>query len=80
VTGGRLTSATGSEEAKSMWSIYTDAVKTYEKQVITAQKDDANSVLVFVSHNFSNLTSVALTGFEDWSLLRSHHRFHRRKL
>ncbi len=52
----------------------------YEKQVITAQKDDANSVLVFVSHNFLNLTSVVLTGFEDWSLLRSHHRFHRRKL
>jgi hypothetical protein len=72
--------ATDREEAKTMWSIYTKKVNKYDEQVTTAQKDDANSVLVFVSHRIMVVVSIALTFFKDRSILRSRRRFCRRKL
>ena len=35
-----------------MWSMYTKEVNKYDKDVTTAQKDDADSLLVFVSYNY----------------------------
>jgi hypothetical protein len=40
------------EEANKMWLMYTKEVDKYDEQVTSAQKDDANSVLVFVGHNY----------------------------
>jgi hypothetical protein len=83
---GQLTnrSTADSEGAKKMWSIYTKEVNKYDENVTTAQRDDANSVLVFVSHKFPTLASVAVRGaltvFEDRSLLRSRCRFRTRRL
>lgn len=52
----------------------------YDKAVTNAQKDDANGVLVFVSYNLPIMSSVEVTGFKDWSLLRSRGLVHCRKL
>jgi hypothetical protein len=38
-----------------VWKIYTEDVDKYDEQVIIAQKDDANGVLVFVSYDSLNL-------------------------
>ena len=47
-----MTSITDHEEAKNMWSTYTKEVNKYDESVTTAQRDDANSVLVFVRYCF----------------------------
>lgn len=57
-----------------------DEAGRYDKAVTNAQKDDANGVLVFVSYNLLTLSSVEVTGFKDWSLLRSRRLVHCRKL
>jgi hypothetical protein len=54
-----------------MWSIYMDEADRYDKAVTNAQKDDANGVLVFVSYYLLFLSFAEVTGFKDWSLLRS---------
>lgn len=63
-----------------MWGTYKNETEKYNDAVISAQKDDANNVIVFVSWNPLILSSVDLTGFKDWSLLRSRCRVHCRKL
>lgn len=68
------------EEAEKMWTQYTTEVNKYDKNVADAQKDDANGVLVFVSHILLILLSIEMSGFIDWSLLCSRHPFYYRKL
>jgi hypothetical protein len=74
------TSITDHEEVKNMWSTYTKEVNKYDESVTTAQRDDANSVLVFVRCGFLLLTSIELTGLKDRSLFCDRRRFRCRKL
>lgn len=77
-----MTSITDREEAKNMWSTYTKEVNKYDESVTTAQRDDANSVLVFVRYDFLLLTvrSIEMTNLKDRSLFRDRRRFCCRKL
>jgi len=77
-----MTSITDREEAKNMWSAYTKEVNKYDESVTTAQRDDANSVLVFVRYGFLLLTvtSIEMTGLKDRSLFRDRRCFCCRKL
>jgi hypothetical protein len=40
-----------SENDSEMWNMYLDEVKEEDKRIIDAWKDDANSLVTFVSHN-----------------------------
>ena len=51
-------SATARGDSKKMWNILADELKKYDEHVTAAQRDDANSVLVFVRYDLLLLMSV----------------------
>jgi hypothetical protein len=63
-----------------MWSIYKEEANKYDGAVTDAQKEDADSVLVFVGYISPIASSLGLTSSKDWSVLRSRRRVHCRKL
>jgi hypothetical protein len=72
--------ARDSKEAGQMWSIYKEEANKYDGAVTDAQKEDADSVLVFVGYISPIASSLGLTSSKDWSVLRSRRRVHCRKL
>jgi Family of unknown function (DUF6535) len=73
-------SVTARDSKEKMWSIYKEEANKYDGAVTEAQKEDADSVLVFVGYILPIVSSLGLTSSKDWSVLRSRRRVHCRKL
>ena len=66
----------GFENDSEMWNMYLDEVKEEDNRITDAWKDDANSLVTFVSHNL--LGSLVHLGdkLQDRSFLRNCWRIH----
>ena len=59
------------ENDSEMWNMYLDEVKEEDKRTIDAWKDDANSLVTFVSHNLLDLCVHLGDELQDRSFLRN---------
>jgi hypothetical protein len=59
-----------------MWKMFLDEVKEEDRRFTDAWKDDANSIVVFVSLNPLFSVFVSMTNSQDWSFLRDCWRIH----
>ena len=66
------------ENDTEMWNIYLDEVKEDDSRNTEAWKDDANSIVTFVSHNLLDPCAHLVDKLQDRSFLRNcwhiHHR------
>ena len=60
-----------SENDSEMWNMYLDEVKEEDKRIIDAWKDDANSLVTFVSHNLLAPCDHLGDKLQDRSFLRN---------
>ena len=63
-----------------MWNMYMDEVKEEDDRITDAWKDDANSIVTFVSHNLSGPCVHPVDELQDGSFLRNCWRIHHRIL
>jgi len=54
-----------------MWNMYLDEVKGYDQRATVALKEDADSVLVFVSLNLLVSLFISMTRLKGGSSLRN---------
>jgi hypothetical protein len=64
------------ENDPDLWNMYLDKVKEEDIQFTDAWKDDANSILTFVSHNLLGTCVHLGDKLQDRSFLRSCWRIH----
>ena len=64
------------ENDSEMWNMYLDQVKEEDNRIINAWKDDANSLVTFVSHNLLNRCVHLDDNLQDGSFLRNCGRIH----
>jgi hypothetical protein len=65
-----------SENDSEMWNMYLDEVEEEDKRIIDAWKDDANSLVTFVSHNLLAPCVQFGDKLQDRSFLRNCWRIH----
>src|SRR6266576_1297093 len=64
------------ENDSEMWNMYLDEVKEEDNRITDAWKDDANSIVTFVSHNLLGPCVHLGDKLQDRSFLRSCGRIH----
>ena len=69
-----------SEKEPDLWNMYLDEVKEEDSQFTDSWKDDASSILTFVSHNLLGPCVHLSDKLQDRSSLRNCWRIHHRIL
>jgi hypothetical protein len=64
------------ENDSEMWNMYLDEVKEEDSRITEAWKDDANSIVTFVSHNLLARCVHLRDKLQDRSFLRNCWRIH----
>ena len=65
-----------SENDSEMWNMYLDEVKEEDNRITDAWKDDANSLVTFVSHNILGSCVHLSDKLQDRSFLCNRWRIH----